>query len=90
MEVFATNVGWLLVLVPVLVVGLVGLSLRQVSLRQRRRRSLRRDDSGTYVWIDLDGGERSSCDDPRPGWDASDAAGGGDGDGGGGDGGGGD
>jgi hypothetical protein len=58
-----------------------------VTWRQwRRRRSLRTEVVGgatVYVWIDVDGRERRSGDDPRPGWDASD--GDGDGDGGGGD-----
>ena len=40
----------------------------------RRRRSLRTEvENGAtvYVWIDVDGRERRSGDDPRPGWDAS-------------------
>jgi cyanate permease len=54
-----------------------------VTWRQwRRRRSLRTEvENGAtiYVWTDVDGRERRSGDDPRPGWDASDEA---DGDGG--------
>jgi hypothetical protein len=49
----------------------------------RRRRSLRTvTEAGVtvYVWIDLNGREGRSCEDPRPGWD--DADGDGDGDGG--------
>ena len=54
-------------------------------LALRRRRSLRvetRDGATWYVWIDLDGRERSSTRDPRDYWD-SDGGGDGSGDGGG-------
>jgi uncharacterized membrane protein len=54
-----------------------------VTWRQwRRRRSLRTEVEGgvtVYVWIDLDGRERRSTDDPRPDWDAADGDGDGDG-----------
>ena len=67
------------VLFPAL--GLFGIvsSFRQL----RRRRSLRMVPEGDvtiYVWIDLNGRECRSRDDPRPGWE--DADGDGDGDGG--------
>jgi hypothetical protein len=53
-------------------------------LHVRRRRSLRTEveaGASVYVWIDLNGRECRSREDPRPGWD--DADGDGDGDGGG-------
>jgi uncharacterized membrane protein len=59
-----------------------GAVLILVTWRQwRRRSSLRTEVEGgvtVYVWVDLDGRERRSTDDPRPDWDAAD----GDGDGG--------
>ncbi|PWJ21886.1 hypothetical protein [Jannaschia seohaensis] len=56
--------------------------------RRRRRRASLRQDGDAYVWVELDGSERRSSRDPRPGWDREeqgDADGGDAGDGGGGD-----
>ncbi|MBM2574980.1 hypothetical protein JQC91_01570 [Jannaschia sp. Os4] len=50
--------------------------------RLRRRRSLhrdRRDGAEVWVWIDLDGKEAWSAEDPTPEWDAADGDGDGDG-----------
>jgi uncharacterized membrane protein len=61
----------------------LGAILMLVTWRQwRRRSSLRTEVEGgvtVHVWIDLDGRERRSKDDPRPDWDAADGDGDGDG-----------
>ena len=63
----------------------IGLWLRVGYLKRRRRASLTRDDSGTYVWIEIDGTPGRSRDDPRDRWDEEDRGdSNGDGDGGGG------
>lgn len=43
-------------------------------LKTRRRRSLKRDDGGGYVWIEIDGTPGRSRDDPSDRWDAEEAA----------------
>ncbi len=74
------NVVWLFGLFLVAVVLLLfTYGLRSYLLHRRRRRSVRRSDDGDYMWIGLDGRPRSSRDDPRPDWDASNASGGSDG-----------
>jgi hypothetical protein len=66
----------------VLFTAVFAFAIRIGYLKRRRRRSLRREGDGTYVWIELDGSPARSGDDPRDRWDAEDAADG-DGDGGG-------
>lgn len=43
-------------------------------LKSRRRKSLRREDDGTYVWVEINGNPGRSRDDPTDRWDAEDAA----------------
>lgn len=81
----ATNTGEFLWIAALVFLGLVAYAVLKWFGKSRRRKSLRRE-GGLYVWLELDGSEKRSTDDPRPAWDAEDAADGdGDGGGGGGD-----
>ena len=71
---------WLIGLIGAAVfIGVARYAIRQQGLKDRRRKSLRRDEGGGYVWVEMDGTPGRSRDDPRDRWDADDAA---DGDGG--------
>lgn len=67
--------GWLIVLIPLtFFLGVAGYVIRRERLKDRRRKSLRRDEGGGYVWVEIDGTPGRSRDDPRDRWDAQDAA----------------
>jgi hypothetical protein len=67
--------GWLIVLIPLtFFLGVAGYVIRRERLKDRRRKSLRQDDSGGYVWVEIDGTPGRSRDDPRDRWDAQGAA----------------
>jgi hypothetical protein len=57
----------------VLLAVATGFALRRSGRKHRRRDSLRREDGGGYVWIELDGSRRRSDTDPRDQWDKDDA-----------------
>jgi hypothetical protein len=58
----------------VLAALMIGYAVYKGRLKTRRRRSLRREDDGVYVWLEIDGSPGRSRDDPRDRWDAEDAA----------------
>jgi hypothetical protein len=49
---------------------MIGYAVYKGRLKTRRRRSLRREDDGVYVWLEIDGSPGRSWDR----WDAEDAA----------------
>ncbi|MGR3434494.1 MAG: hypothetical protein ACU0CO_06330 [Shimia sp.] len=62
-------------------VGLiVAILVVQAAGDRRRRATLRRDETGMYVWVDVWGRERCARDDPYEGWDAEGDGGDGGGD----------
>lgn len=50
--------------IAVLLVGIALMVWRDSRRKAARRRSLRREDNGIYVWVDFDGTERRSKSDP--------------------------
>lgn len=66
---------WLIVLIPLaFFLAVAGFVVRRERLKDRRRTSLRRDEGGGHVWVEIDGTPGRSGDDPRGRWDAEDAA----------------
>ena len=78
----STDATWFIVIGPMMVLAVFAYVIRRQRQKASRRRSLRRDDGGGYVWIEIDGTPRRSDTDPRDKWDAEDGSDG-DGDGGG-------
>jgi hypothetical protein len=78
----STNGWWFSWFGAMLFLVVLAYAVHRHRLKSRRRRSLRREDDGFYVWVEIDGSPGRSRDDPRDRWDAEDAADG-DGDGGG-------
>lgn len=75
------------VLIAAVIAAVVSVSIWDANRKRKRRETLRRDDSGAYVWIDFDGSERRSTKHPEEKggeWHSEGGAGDG-GDGGGGD-----
>ncbi|WP_431300181.1 hypothetical protein [Tabrizicola sp. BL-A-41-H6] len=65
---------WLIVLIPLAIFLVVaGYVIRRERLKDQRRKSLRRDEGGGYVWVEIDGTPGRSRDDPRDRWDAQNA-----------------
>jgi hypothetical protein len=52
----------------------VAYQLRKSYLKRRRRASLRQEEGGLSVWIELNGTTASSMVDPTPDWEAQDTA----------------
>jgi hypothetical protein len=72
---WSSGVGWEFNWLSALVVALLlGHAFHRHHLKKRRRRSLTRNEDGSYLWIEIDGSPASSRDDPRDRWDAEDAA----------------
>ena len=69
-----TGGRWYALFCAILFALVLGYVLHRQRLKTRRRRSLKRDDSGGYVWIEMDGTTGRSRDNPSDRWNAQDAA----------------